>query len=124
MSRRVIDWKAGVATTVGAASAILCETDDLPDGAGATFEIHLQGRELATGDVATAVFQHRARRVAGVLSLVGNLTALLGFAAGSDAALAACAAALLVVGQRVRLQATGVVLTNVEWFGDMRIRIN
>lgn len=124
MSQRTIGWKSGVVQTVGAVAATVCATDTIPDGSTVHLKCYLQGRETTTGDIASTVFTHRARRVAGVLTLVGVPTVLQSFAAGSDAAIAGATAAVVLVGNTLALQPTGVAATTIEWFGDMRVRIN
>lgn len=124
MSKKIIDWKSGVVSTSGAALATVCDSDTIPDGATATVECHLQGRETTTGEVASCVIHHRAKRVSGTTSLIGTLTSLLTMATGSDAGLATSVPEVVISSNKLRLQVTGVALKNVEWFGDMRVRVN
>lgn len=123
MSGKIIDWKSGQIPTVGGATATICESDDIPDGASVTVCLRLQGR-TAAGLVASCVVEHRGGRTGGVLALVGALTALLSFVTGSDGALAGAVAIINVNGSKVRAQVTGVVGQTITWFGDMRVRVN
>ena len=125
MSVRIIDWKSGVATTTDAATpATICESDNIPTGATATVDVYIQGRDAA-GNIASTSFQHRARNVGGTLTLVGSITNLVTMALGSDAALSTAAASITsVAGPKLRLQVNGVVATTIEWFGDVRVRVN
>lgn len=124
MSLRIIDWKSGVATTAGAATSTICDSDVIPTNATVTVSVYLQGRETTTGAMASTSFEARGARVAGSLALVGSAIALVTMAAGSDAALATAAASVVLNGNALRLQVVGVAATNVEWFGDMRVRVN
>lgn len=127
MSARVIGWVSGVATTALATTATVCtSSEDIPDGATATLECWLQGRETTTGAVAFCHFVQTIKRVtgSGVLTIVGNIVSLVTMVAGSEAALAAAVPSIDASGFRPRMQVLGVALTNIEWFGDMRIRIN
>jgi hypothetical protein len=119
-----IDWKAGTVQTVGATVATVTQTDVIPDNSSVTLEVYLQGRETTTGDIASTMFLMRARRVAGVLTLVNVETVLETFATGSDAALVAATAVIDVSANTLRLRVTGVAATTIEWDGDMRVRIN
>lgn len=125
MSRRIIDWKTGVVSTVGAVLGVVCDSDVIPEGSTVTVDCFIQGRETTTGALASASFQHRAQfPVAGALTLVGVLFQLLTIALGSDIALAGAVPAIVLSGGRMRLQVTGVAATTIEWFGDMKIRVN
>lgn len=128
MSQRIIDWKSGVATTVNASVVTVTATDVIPDGTTVTLDIFLQGRETTSltnfGEIASTHFIVQATRIAGVLSLVGTPTVVVSFAQGSNAALAGASAAVDVSANTLRLRATGVVGFTLEWFGDMRPRIN
>lgn len=123
MSQKTIDWKTGVVSTVGATTSTVCDTDAIPTGANVTVDGFLQGRDAA-GLMASTYIHHRGSNVGGVLGLIGTLTSLVTFATGSDAVLATAVAAIVVTGTQLRLQVTGVATKTIEWFGDLRVRIN
>ena len=122
MSLRIIDWKSGVVTTIDATTGVVCSSDPLANSSTVTFEVNVEARDIATGEIASTTFLHRARTAAGVTTLVGAPTVLVTFAQGSDAALAAALATLVPIANVVQLQVTGVAGRTLEWFGDVRIR--
>lgn len=125
MSLRTIDPKVGVVSTTDAATAAtVCASDTIPDSTAVLIEVHLVGRNTSTGGIASTQFVVPAKRVSGTLTVVGSIASLLPFAAGSDAALASCAAAIDVSSNTLRLRVNGVVATTIEWLGSMRLYIN
>jgi len=125
MSHRAIDWTHDVATTVGVVTATACDSIPIPDGANATLEITLQGRETTTGEHAAWKAFHSLKKVGGKLELVGTLVELITMAHGSDVALASAAPSLVVVDDSlVRLVVAGVAGKTIEWFADIRVRLN
>lgn len=67
---------------------------------------------------------HRAKRVAGVLTLQGSMVYLMTFNTGSDAALVSCAVQLTVSGGDILLQVKGVVSRNIDWYGGFKVTLN
>jgi hypothetical protein len=123
-SAYVSDLKAGDAQTIGATTVTVCASDVIPDSSTVTLEVSLQGREATSGDIASTTFLMRARRVAGTLSLVGVETVLVSFALGSDAAINTATAVIDVSANTLRVRATGVAATVIDWAADMKVRIN
>ena len=70
----------------------------------------------SSGSIGTATAVHRAKRVTGVLSLVGSLVYLVTFNSGSDSAVRTAQLRISVSGNDLLLQVSGISGT-VAWYG-------
>lgn len=124
MSQRINDWKTGVVTTASNVAVGIVTSDTIPDGSTAEVEMSLVGRNTATGEGARCRATTTVKRVGGVLSAVGSLVELVTFAAASEGTLVGCVPSFAVVGNTIQGRVAGILATNIEWFGNMWIRIN
>ena len=124
MNERTIDWKSGEVQTTGAVTVTVCSSDVIPDSTSVMVDCSLEGRSAVSGEMASSRFCFQAKRVAGVLTMTGAQVDIVTFASGSDAALAGCTATVDSNTNQLRLRVTGVAANTIDWFGDMRVRIN
>lgn len=121
MGQKTIHRVAGEAQTAGAV-AVTVASALVPTGCGVRAVAHCVGREIATGATHVSGRVAAAKDVAGALSAVGAVADLV--APIADAALATAAVTIDISGNTVRLRATGVLATNIEWFGELTLYIN
>lgn len=80
--------------------------------------------DAPVGEMAFATAMHRAKRVGGVLSLVGSLLYIMTFNTGSDNSLKSCALQLTVTGNSLNLQVRGIggdTPRNIDWYGGFTV---
>lgn len=112
----------GYATTVGAVSANVVESETIPDGSGITADIVLQGRETTTGEVVGWRGQVEVARVSGVTTIVGATLEIV--AMRGDAGLVAATISVTISNHKIRITPTGVLLKTIEWMGSVRYFVN
>jgi hypothetical protein len=112
------------AVTSGATTVTVCASSVIPDNSIAQVEVLIRGRETTTGELASSKFILQAKRVSGILSLVGSQADLQPFTLGSDAALLSASATLDISANTLRVRATGVTGKDISWSADMRVKIN
>lgn len=122
MSLRTIDWVSNVVTTTDATPTTLASVV-VPTGCAASFVAEITGRNTATGATVVAARRVGAKNVGGVVSLVGTVLSVMD---SVDAALATVLITmdLDVSGTSVCVRATGLIATSIEWFVDIRVRLN
>jgi hypothetical protein len=79
---------------------------------------------MSTGAAGMAKFEHRAKRVSGVMSLVGSIVYLVTHNTGSDTTVQGSASRFLVSGDVIYLQVRGPSVINVNWYGEFTAIIN
>lgn len=120
MSLRIIDWVSNVVVTTDATPTTIA-TFNVPAGCAASFVAEITGRNTATGATVVAARRVGAKNVGGVVSLVGTVLSVMD---SVDTALATVLITMDVSGTSVRVRATGLIATSIEWFVDIRVRLN
>ena len=90
-------------------------------------DIWVIGRDVAAGHTATYRAEHKAKRIAGTLTLVGSIVVLITFASGSDSfytGLNTPTARILVDGDILKLQVTLPAATDTDWYGGFSAILN
>jgi len=111
MASSITDSKVATAQTTGAlATSIL--TYAHPDASGSVCQAVVVAYD-ASGNTKGWVMTLVAKRVSGTLGIVGALQSLI--TAQGDAGLATAACIISTSGTDVIVQATGIVLTTINW---------
>jgi hypothetical protein len=79
------------------------------------------------GETAYAEATHRAKRVGGVLSLIGSIVFITTFNTGSDSAVRASSLQLLISGNNILLQVKGIgggTPRDIDWYGGFTVTLN
>jgi hypothetical protein len=92
-------------------------------------DIFSQGKTTngTVGEGANATAIHRAKRVGGVLALMGSIVFVLTFNTGSDTAVKACSMQVVVSGNDLVLQVKGIgggTPRNISWYGGFTVILN
>jgi hypothetical protein len=76
------------------------------------------------GQHAYAEAVHRAKKVAGVLTVQGSIVFIMTFNTGSDPALNTCAMQIVASGGDLLLQVKGMPSRNIDWYGGFTVTLN
>lgn len=123
MSLKTKEHKRGTATTTDNSTYVDVASIEMASNGTVLLEMKLVGKDTSSGEIATNIAAHRAKRVAGVLSLVGSQVNLVTFTSGSDAgggnAMGSCLSRLLISGNNIKLQVRGAGTRTIEWHGEL-----
>lgn len=120
MGKKTIDWVSGEVTTTDATSTVLLSYP-IPAGTACMFSAYVIGRNTATGDIITANREAAAKNVSGTSTLIGSVQSLVTL---NDTTMALATVTIDVSAGNARVIVTGLAATSIEWFGDMRPRVN
>lgn len=122
MAQRIIQKIQSVQSTTDAATTTTIGSFTVPSNGSYHIEARVTGRNTANGDTVSAVVAGRFKRVSGTLSIIGTILSIS--ALGGDAGLTTCVVSIDTNSDDIRVRATGVIATTIEWFTDMQIWIN
>ena len=112
------------AQTTDATTWVNLVTIPMPGNGTASLQWEVVGRDTTSGEIATSNGTHRAKRVAGTLSMVGNIVTITTFNTGSDSAIRTSAARIEASGDNIILQVRGVSGKTIDWYGKLQALIN
>lgn len=124
MARRRTYRITGVVTTSGITPAtVVTHTMAAPSAATYLAEVSIIGRETTTGDLATAkigaAFKWDGEGAASQIGAATNILALI-----ASASLATCVVTIDNSGASIRVRVTGVALTGIEWYAELKVYEN
>lgn len=123
MAQKKIPVEAPLITTsTDWATVATCEVNE--NASVLIKDIWVLGRKTSNGNLASALAEHRAKRVSGTLSLVGSILMLLTFTSGSDSGFNSHQVRIQVSGDTLQLQVSPSTTDEIVWYGGFTAIIN